>query len=57
MAAIAASPIALWIFLAMLAGWVVFLGYAWLTRYRMDWDKLLRRWSKEDREPPNGDPG
>ena len=58
MAAIVANPIAVWIFLAMLLGLVVFLGYAWFTRYRENWDELLRRWStRRDDEPgPGGRP-
>ncbi|MFL6144229.1 MAG: hypothetical protein ACJ72N_20485 [Labedaea sp.] len=59
MPAIASSPIALWIFVAMLVGLAAFLGYAWFTRYRMDWDTLLRRWSGDhgDTEPPPADDG
>ncbi len=54
MGATVSNPIALGFFLAMVAGLLGFLGYAWVTRYRLDWDKLLRRWSRDrrDREPP-----
>jgi hypothetical protein len=59
MGAIAASPAALVVYLVLLAGLVVFLGYAWFTRYRENWDELLRKWSAKrdndrdhDRRPP-----
>ncbi|WIX90113.1 hypothetical protein [Amycolatopsis sp. DG1A-15b] len=60
MGAIASSPAALVVYLVLLAGLVAFLAYAWFTRYRENWDELLRKWSarrddERDRRPPPDD--
>ncbi|WP_410574127.1 hypothetical protein [Amycolatopsis sp. cmx-4-61] len=55
MGAIASSPVALVLYLVLLVGLVVFLGYAWFTRYRENWDELLRRWSAKRDEKRNGE--
>ncbi|MEU4520593.1 hypothetical protein AB0F52_18075 [Amycolatopsis sp. NPDC024027] len=60
MGAIASSPAALAVYLVLLAGLVAFLAYAWFTRYRENWDELLRRWSarrddERNRRPPPED--
>ena len=59
MGAIASSPAALVVYLVLLAGLAGFLGYAWFTRYRENWDELLRKWlakrddeQDRDRRPP-----
>jgi hypothetical protein len=57
MGAIASSPAALVVYLVLLAGLAAFLGYAWFTRYRENWDELLRKWSakrddERDQRPP-----
>jgi hypothetical protein len=59
MGAIASSPAALVVYLVLLAGLVAFLAYAWFTRYRENWDELLRKWARRDderdRRPPPDD--
>jgi hypothetical protein len=60
MGAIASSPAALVLYLVLLAALITFLGYAWFTRYRENWDELLRKWSTRrdddrDRRPPPED--
>ncbi len=56
MGAIASSPAALVVYLVLLAGLVAFLAYAWFTRYRENWDELLRRWSARRDDEPNRRP-
>jgi hypothetical protein len=58
--ATASSPAALVVYFVLLAGLVAFLGYAWFTRYRENWDELLRKWSarrddERSRRPPPED--
>jgi hypothetical protein len=57
MGAIASSPAALVISFLLLAGLVGFLAYAWFTRYRENWDELVRKWSgkRDDERPPPDD--
>ncbi|MFB9688984.1 hypothetical protein [Amycolatopsis plumensis] len=54
MGAIAASPAALVVYVVLLAGLAGFLAYAWFTRYRENWDELLRKWSakRDGKRPP-----